>query len=79
MAFVISSNFLKDMSKEATVVGASLRFLLSVILAGIWYYFIKSEKLFNKSIKLSRMSKILANNLHFTFYCPFSSSFKYWR
>ena len=46
------------MSKEATVVGASLRFLLSVILAGIWYYFIKSEKLFNKSIKLSRMSKI---------------------
>nr|WP_253896446.1 hypothetical protein [Streptococcus gallolyticus] len=58
IAFVISSNFLKDMSKEATVVGASLRFLLSVILAGVCYYFIKSEKLFNKSIKLSRMSKI---------------------
>lgn len=58
MAFVISSNFLKDMSKEATVVGASLRFLLSVILAGVCYYFIKSEKLFNKSIKLSRISKI---------------------
>lgn len=58
IAFIINSNFLQNISTEATVVGASLRFLLSVILADVCYYFIKSEKLFNKSIKLSRMSKI---------------------
>ncbi|MGT2897202.1 CPBP family intramembrane metalloprotease [Streptococcus macedonicus] len=58
IAFIINSNFLQNISTEATVVDVSLRFLLSVNLAGVCYYFIKFEKLFNRSIKLSRMSKI---------------------
>lgn len=57
IAFIINSNFLQNISTEATVIGASLRFLLSLILASVCYYFIKSEKLFNQSIKLSRSSK----------------------